>query len=72
MQCIRDQTRRQAQETRAEGGIAEGHSRDGVPFHTAGPEAGLSGEGIQELLGAHVLGSVVTMGTEEAASSAIH
>lgn len=49
------------------GASAEGlergrHSRDWVSFHASGPEARLSGEGIQEFLGAHVLRSVVTVG----------
>lgn len=38
------------------------HSRDWISFHTSGPEARVSGEGIQEFLGAHVLRSVVTVG----------
>lgn len=39
------------------------HSRDWVSFHTPGPKARVFGEGIQQFLGAHVLWSIITMGT---------
>ena len=48
------------------------YSRDWVSFHAARPEARLSGEGVQEFLGARVLGSIITVGTREATSSASH
>lgn len=41
----------------------KGHLRDWISFHTAGPEARVSGEGIQEFLGAQVLRSIITVGT---------
>lgn len=48
------------------------YSRDWVSFHAARPEAWLSGEGVQEFLGARVLGGIITVGTREVASSASH